>query len=334
MATTVQCPYCGDTRRTQHQVKPGSKFRCPTCRNTFAPPWATSPGPRPDEPAFVDQLEVALEELPNPPPFPAPVQAPVQPDTESATQFLGAYRAMTAGYSRKLTAGILGIGALGLGLCFVGWHLSRVRSPGPVPAKAASQHTTRIQQAGQMTPMPPPMPVPPTLEPSAQRQPEPSQPDLQLPPQSTPLSTMAAQLSRRQPSALSGGQISRPQPVPKPAYKSPATEEEQKKATGKVYLAKRLEKEGKVRLANSLYREVMAKYGNTLAAEEARKRVGFSMDKRVEHSAKLLALAQGFESTGSLDEAKANYNEIVTTYPETEQAHTARERLKALDPKK
>ena len=66
------------------------------------------------------------------------------------------------------------------------------------------------------------------------------------------------------------------------------------------------------------------------AAEEAKKHAGFGLDKRVERAAKLLAMGQGFEMAHSVEEALDQYNKIVSAYPETEQAKTARERIRAL----
>ncbi len=41
-------------------------------------------------------------------------------------------------------------------------------------------------------------------------------------------------------------------------------------------------------------------------------------------------MGQGFELAHSVNEALDQYNKIVSAYPETEQAKTARERIKAL----
>jgi hypothetical protein len=143
--TTVRCPYCGITCQTQHQIQPGRKFRCPSCRNAFSPPLASTLGPKPEEPQFADQLEVALEELPPPPPLSVvlpPMQEPEPPPLLSSQTI----RLVAGGVTAASAAALLGL----IGC----WCLSGPRTP---LARKPQQIRRPIEEA------PPPLPLPPAV---------------------------------------------------------------------------------------------------------------------------------------------------------------------------
>jgi hypothetical protein len=219
--------------------------------------------------------------------------------------------------------GFTGVGLLGL---LGWWYSSQSHGLNDLTRRDVRRKLAKFNSIGELAQAPPPLPVPPVVHQVAQ-------PTRTAPP---PIQNFAQQTTA--PTSSLGGSfwprasdqsIEPTVPAPRPLER-PVSDEDEKKAASKVYMARKLEKEGKVRLATKYYQEVLDKYPGTDAAEEAQRRIGYAMDKRVERAAKLLSLAQGFEISQSVDEARAQYEEIVSFYPETEQANTARERLEAL----
>jgi hypothetical protein len=107
----------------------------------------------------------------------------------------------------------------------------------------------------------------------------------------------------------------------------------EKKASSKLNWAKRLEKDGKVRLATKVYEEILEKYPDTEAAKIAQEHGAKVVDSRVDKAQEQLARAQQWERLNNFPEAKAEYEGIISRYPETDQAKTAKERLAALGEK-
>ncbi|MGO8896884.1 MAG: hypothetical protein ACLQU5_00830 [Isosphaeraceae bacterium] len=327
--TELQCPYCGAVRSTSKTITARSKLRCPNCNNIFRP---TVQAPPADE--YQEFVTVQLdEESPPPPTQSAPfIRPPLKPDKPE----LYGYRVMPVENSRKIMAGIIGIGLTGLIMIFVNWYAHQVRVLDKMADKAAYQHISKIKKFAAPLVKNERKPAAPPALPVVQQKvvpPQPASPSVQ------PAMRLdyAAQLKQQNirpaptlPVPLQPAPLQPAQPAPR---RRVLNLEDEKKATSKLYLAKKLEKEGKGRLANKLYQEILDTYPDTDAAEEAQKHAGYSLDKRVERAAKLLSLAQGFERMNSFDEAIANYEELVSLYPETEQAKTAQERLKVLNKK-
>jgi hypothetical protein len=221
-------------------------------------------------------------------------------------------------------AAIAGVVAL---LSLVGcWSLS---GPSTALARKPQQIRRPVEEA------PPPVPLPPTVV---------EQPPAQ--PKAVPLAVAQQTQEGQQqqvPNLLNDlvradpqqGQAFQDENQDEPASKHHLlSEADEKKATSKLYLAKKLDKEGKVRLANKLYQEIIEKFPGSSAAGEAQKMAGYSLDKRVERAAKSLTTAQGLELAGSLTDAKGVYQEIISLYPDTEQAEVARHRLNAISKNK
>jgi hypothetical protein len=327
----VQCPFCGTTRDTHKEIRHGTRLRCPFCRNVFRPPLVDTAGPKPDDPKFAAVVEVALDELPTPPTMP--------PSESPKTEVPENDRFVMRWISPNLVAGVLGVCILGLCLGVLSWHVRQVRTGEKMATEGPNRRGSRNENLiGPDPPLLPELPVVqqklPTQK-SAGRLQQPVQPGADFS-RSAPPAEVAVPLPKVVQSLLQPFSSDVDDPLVRPVC-TPGrilSDEDQKKASSKVYRAKKLEKEGKVRLANKLYQEVIEKYPDTTAAEEAQEHVGYTLDKRVERAAKLLALGQGFELTHSNDEALGQYKEIVSLYPETEQAKTAGERIKALSGKK
>jgi TolA-binding protein len=202
------------------------------------------------------------------------------------------------------------------------WSLS---GPSTALARKPQQIRRPVEEA------PPPVPLPPTVVEQPPAQPKAVPPAVAQQPQ--------AGQQQQVPHSLNN--LVRPDPQQGQAFQvehqdEPATkhhllsEADEKKATSKLYLAKKFDKEGKVRLANKLCQEIIEKFPGSSAAGEAQQLAGYSLDKRVERAAKSLTTAQGLELGGSLTDAKGVYQEIILLYPDTEQAEVARQRLKAI----
>jgi hypothetical protein len=126
-----------------------------------------------------------------------------------------------------------------------------------------------------------------------------------------------------------------PPPIPTPAAPEPPPVKlpdpvAEKKANSKLYMAKKLEKAGKVRLATNLYREILEEYPDTEAAKTAKPHAEDIVDHRVDKARQELSHAEQFARTGSLEEAKAEYQGLISRYPETEEAKEAQRRLDAM----
>ena len=290
--TELQCPYCGTARSTSKAITPQTKVRCPTCKNVFRPLPKT--GPSDPDPMAVP-LELELDEPIAPPPRSAPLTRPaLQPEKE-----LYGYRPMPIMSARKFMAIALGIGVLGLVALFATWYMHQVRTLDKMADKAASRHIAKVNRlvapVVSKADLKPAMPTIPVV------QQNPVSPQLTpLPMQAVPsrIGLMAQQPIQQQFSNAGMAPVLQPQiqlPAPVPANDKVVDPAIEKKAASKVYMAKKLEKEGKVRLASKLYQEVIDQYADTKAAEEAQKRIGYSLDKQVEKAEKLYSLAQGFE---------------------------------------
>jgi tetratricopeptide (TPR) repeat protein len=231
--------------------------------------------------------------------------------------------------------------AIGLGFCSVGlaalfgtWYVHQVHTLDKIADKAAYRNIAKIKNfagpfaAQNQEPAMPALPV-------VQQQPVAPQPASQPAQRHFP----QQQFSRAVPLANQPA-FQAPAPKVEPAIKAVPTKRpvtvdpaDEKKAASKLYLAKKLEKEGKVRLANKLYQEIIDAYPGSEAAETAHSKMGYSLDQRVEKAEKMLVLGQGFEKLNSLDEAKAEYSELIARYPETDQAKQAKKRLDVLNKK-
>ncbi len=122
--------------------------------------------------------------------------------------------------------------------------------------------------------------------------------------------------------------VLQPEPVAKDF--NPSAE---KKANSKLYQAQKLEKEGKVRLATKLYQEIIDQFPDTEAAKTAENKGTKVVDHRVDMAQEQLVHAEAFERINNFEEAKAEYEGVISRYPETEAAKAARSRLTNLKKK-
>jgi len=107
----------------------------------------------------------------------------------------------------------------------------------------------------------------------------------------------------------------------------------EKKANSKLYQAQKLDKEGKARLAAKIYQEIIDQFPDTEAAKTAENKGTKIVDHRVDKAQEQLAHAETFERINNFEEAKAEYEGVISRYPETEAAKTARSRLTNLKSK-
>lgn len=319
----IICPYCDRERSTNRVIGPGTKVRCPGCKNVFTP----VPVPAP-----VEELAVLPDPDPEPPPPTEAVPLGVLPPRSK--QLHGNYfKPMEA--SRKSMAIVLAGGLIGSLVLFVNWYTYTVKHLDVAASKAARKRGNKIENLASpksiyiKTAEFPKVPAA-ALQPQLQLQPVgPSQVQrVQQPVGMAP--TLANNFGTPVP----------PPPVPAvpagapgafgvaavPVSKNfdPAAE---KKADSKLYQAQKLEKEGKVRLAAKLYEEILDKFPNTEAAKTAETHATKVVDHRVDVAQEQLAHAEQFERVNSFEEAKAEYEGLISRYPETEAAKTARSRL-------
>src|SRR5688572_18737182 len=110
-------------------------------------------------------------------------------------------------------------------------------------------------------------------------------------------------------------------------------------------VARRLADEGKNEQAYVRYKQVMANFAGTPAADEARAAVeqfekdpAFTKrarDAAAEGKAKgMLGMAENYKRAGRSDLAKAKYQEVIKTFPDTSFAEKAQQGLKEMDAKK
>jgi tetratricopeptide (TPR) repeat protein len=326
--TEMQCPYCGTARSTSRLITAQTKARCPNCKNVFRPLPRTTAS---DSDLSVIPLELELDEPLVPPPPSAPLG---QPKPEPQPEQLYGNRPMPTENARKSLAIGLGICSVALAALFGTWYVHQVHTLDKMADKAAYRNIAKIKNfaapfaaQNQKLAMP--------ALPVAQQQPVAPQPASQpaqrpFPQQQFNRAVPLANQPAFQAPAPKVEPAPKAVPAKRPTVIDPADE---KKATSKLYMANKLEKEGKVRLANKLYQEIIDAYPGSEAAETAQSKVGYSLDQRVEKAAKMLVLGLGFEKLNSLDEARAEYTELIARYPETEQAKQAKKRLKALNKK-
>jgi len=298
------CPYCNASRSTDKVINPGSKVRCPDCKNIFTPV----------------PLEVDLDgDLPPPP-------RPSAPVFQHQNRPLHGRRFKPMEASRQFVAGLMGIVILGALAVFTNWYAHTVKILDVSAAKAGQKRGSKIQKlaSGRATLI---------STPAAPKIPVVSQPIRITDPvkQSKPVYL--------QPTLAQAPSLPAPQPPPPPAPvmddqtrpKKAVDADEEKKANSKLYMARKLEKEGKVRLANKLYLEILDKYPDTDAAKKARERADSVTDHRTDKAQEQLSHAQQLEKTNSFREATAEYEGIISRYPDTPQAKIARERLERLE---
>ena len=208
--------------------------------------------------------------MPPPPPLSVvlpPMQEPEPPPLLSSQTI----RLVAGGVTAASAAALLGL----IGC----WCLSGPRTP---LARKPQQIRRPIEEA------PPPLPLPPAV--AEQPPPAPELPRAAPPPvvqqppvaQQQQVPSFFNNLLRADPQQ---GQAVQDEDANQPPARRPRhqlTDANEKKATSKLYLAKKLDKEGKVRLANKLYQEIIDNFPGSSAAGEAQKLVGYSMDKRVE----------------------------------------------------
>jgi tetratricopeptide (TPR) repeat protein len=137
------------------------------------------------------------------------------------------------------------------------------------------------------------------------------------------------QVSEAAPATPTASTADRPPEPPKKKF-DPAAE---KKANILLNRARRHEKDGKVRLATKVYQEILEKYPDTEAAKIAEQHATKFVDSRADKAQEQLVRGQQWEKLNNFPEAKAEYEAIISRYPETEQAKTAKERLEALGKK-
>jgi len=280
----------------------------------------------------VEELAVLPDPDPEPPPHPEAVPpSALAPKTK---QLHGSYfRPMEA--SRKSMAIVLTAALIGSLVLFVNWYTYTVKTLDVAASKAAQKRGNKIKILASpksiyiKTAELPKVPVvvqqpqqPAALSygpPQVQRVPQPAQPAMAagmagygtpVPPPPTPVVPP--------PPGVAAGVV--------PASKNfdPAAE---KKANSKLYQAQKLEKEGKVRLAAKLYQEIADQFPDTEAAKTAKNKGTKVVDHRVDMAREQLAHAEAFERIDSFEEAKAEYEGVISRYPETEAAKTARDRL-------
>ncbi len=86
---------------------------------------------------------------------------------------------------------------------------------------------------------------------------------------------------------------------------------------------RRLEKEGEARLAAKLYQKITDQLPDTEAAKTAENKGTRVVDHRVDMAQEKLTHAEAFERINNFEEARAEYEGVISRYPETEAARTA-----------
>jgi DNA-directed RNA polymerase subunit RPC12/RpoP len=138
--TSLECPHCGKDFRTTKAIPPGSKVRCPQCRNPFHIVLAGDAG-------HEQLLEVIPIEGVSPLPVrdhTLPLRAPVVQPVTRAKPLDGKFRE-PFGHSRSLLAAI-GIGFIVLaGYGFVSWYSGQVVSLSKAADAGADRRASKIK---------------------------------------------------------------------------------------------------------------------------------------------------------------------------------------------
>ena len=147
--TSLECPHCGKEFHTTKAIPPGSKVRCPQCRNIFHIVLAGDAGQE-------QLLEVIPIEGVSPLPardLPLPPRAPIGQPLPRAKPLDGKFRE-PFGHSRSFIAAIIiGLIILG-GYGFVSWYSGQVTELSKAADKGANRLTNKVKALSKLAPPP------------------------------------------------------------------------------------------------------------------------------------------------------------------------------------
>jgi hypothetical protein len=320
--TIIVCPECGAERSSDKGVRPGMTVRCHECRTSFIPI------------SLLDEDDAPLP----PPPLPGkgPARTSLKPRELHGRSF---QRFEDSRRSTFIVGGIIVGGLIGLCASWYSWMVSGgiVENANKAQKKMAKKVETVAAADGSKAELP-------TLDKkfSGRLKPGETGKDTSaVPPRSeakpSPPDLFSAQagkdaFNRRfanatPPPAGPPPLAAQPQgPAPEKTAKK-ADSAQERKAASLLQQARQLDQEGRFLKSADLYRQILSSYPDTASADSVRKTVGDTVDITLAKAKTAFFQAQKTENAGKLADAKTKYEEVVSQYPDTEPAKSAKERL-------